>query len=109
MSDFIHQHCVACEGEGQAFGAAEIAAHLAKVSLWSVNAEGTHIHRHFNFKNFLSTMAFANAVAWLAHQQQHHPLMEIGYKHCTITYTTDALSGLSINDFICAAKIDALL
>jgi 4a-hydroxytetrahydrobiopterin dehydratase len=54
-------------------------------------------------------MAFANAVAWIAHREDHHPLMEVGYRRCLVRYTTHAIHGLSENDFICAAKVDALV
>jgi 4a-hydroxytetrahydrobiopterin dehydratase len=54
-------------------------------------------------------MAFVNAVAWIAHQQDHHPDLEVSYKRCLVRYSTHAINGLSENDFICAAKIDALL
>jgi 4a-hydroxytetrahydrobiopterin dehydratase len=53
-------------------------------------------------------MAFVNAMAWIAHQQDHHPDFCSGYRHCEITYSTHAIGGLSINDFICAARIDRL-
>jgi len=50
-----------------------------------------------------------NAVAWIAEAQDHHPDLQVGYRKCTVRYTTHAIKGLSLNDFICAAKIDALL
>jgi 4a-hydroxytetrahydrobiopterin dehydratase len=53
-------------------------------------------------------MAFVNAVAWIAHVEDHHPDLEVGYGHCLVTFSTHTVSGLSDNDFICAAKIDAL-
>jgi 4a-hydroxytetrahydrobiopterin dehydratase len=54
-------------------------------------------------------MSFINAMAWIANQEDHHPDFSAGYKHCLVSYTTHAIGGLSENDFICAAKIDALL
>ena len=54
-------------------------------------------------------LAFVNAVAWIANQENHHPDLEIGYNYCHITLMTHALKGLSMNDFICAAKFDRLL
>ena len=54
-------------------------------------------------------MGFVNSVAWIANQQVHHPDLEVGYGHCLVNYTTHEIDGLSINDFICAAKVDALL
>jgi 4a-hydroxytetrahydrobiopterin dehydratase len=48
-------------------------------------------------------------VAWVAHQEDHHPLLEVGYNYCTVRYSTHSVGGLSKNDFICAAKLDALV
>lgn len=66
------------------------------------------IRKTYPFSNYYETMAFVNAAAYIAHTQDHHPDMRIGYKTCEITYTTHAVGGLSENDFICAAAIDAL-
>jgi len=76
---------------------------------WQLSADKLCIERDFGFSNFHQTMAFVNAVAWIAHQQDHHPDMEIGYKHCLIRYSTHEVGGLSENDFICVARIEALL
>ncbi|HED16351.1 MAG TPA: 4a-hydroxytetrahydrobiopterin dehydratase [Gammaproteobacteria bacterium] len=76
---------------------------------WQPSADKLSIDRDFGFSNFHQTMAFVNAVAWIAHQQDHHPDMEIGYKHCFIRYSTHEVGGLSENDFICAARIEELL
>jgi 4a-hydroxytetrahydrobiopterin dehydratase len=75
---------------------------------WQLDLDQQLLSRQFEFKNYYQTMAFANAVAWIAHQQDHHPDMTISYRHCHIFYTTHSVKGLSINDFICAARIDAL-
>jgi 4a-hydroxytetrahydrobiopterin dehydratase len=63
----------------------------------------------FQFKNYYETMAFVNAVAWVAHREDHHPDLEVGYNKCTVRYSTHSVGGLSENDFICAAKVDSLL
>lgn len=81
---------------------------LAEVPGWSLNAETTVLSRSFKFGNFHATMAFVNAVAWIAHQTDHHPDMHIGYNRCHIDYSTHSIGGLSENDFICAARINAL-
>lgn len=78
-----------------------------KVPDWTI--EAGQLTRLLEFPNFHQTMAFVNAVAWLAHQENHHPDMELGYGRCKIRYHTHAVGGLTENDFICAAKIDALL
>ena len=67
------------------------------------------ISKSFSFKNYYETMAFVNAVAWVANQQDHHPDMEVGYNKCTVRYSTHSVGGLSENDFISAARIDALM
>ena len=55
------------------------------------------------------TMAFVNAVAWIAHREDHHPDLLVSYNRCTVRFNTHSVGGLSINDFICAAKVDGLL
>lgn len=76
---------------------------------WNLDLPGQTLSRDFEFKNFYQTIAFVNSVAWIAHSQDHHPDMSISYKHCQLSYTTHSVDGLSINDFICAARIDALM
>ena len=74
-----------------------------------LSEDGREIAQDFRFPEFHRTMAFVNALAWIAHGENHHPDLEVGYGHCRVRYTTHAIGGLSENDFICAAKIDALL
>jgi 4a-hydroxytetrahydrobiopterin dehydratase len=66
------------------------------------------IGKLFEFKNYYQTMAFVNAVAWLSHQEDHHPDLSVGYNRCLVNYSTHVVNGLSENDFICAAKVDRL-
>jgi 4a-hydroxytetrahydrobiopterin dehydratase len=107
MKELHAMRCVACEGN-KLLTPEEIGSYLTQVPEWKLNAEKTIITRRFSFKNFYQTMAFVNAIAWLAHQENHHPDLEIGYNYCNIKYSTHAVSGLSVNDFISAAKIDLL-
>jgi len=67
------------------------------------------ITRTLQFKNFLDTISFINAMAYMSEQQGHHPDFSAGYNYCEVRYTTHAIGGLSENDFICAAKINDLL
>lgn len=67
------------------------------------------IGKTFEFKNYHQTMSFVNALAWVANREDHHPELTVSYGKCHVEYTTHAVNGLSENDFICAAKIDALL
>jgi len=76
---------------------------------WSLSEDGRMIQRSFLFKNYYQTIAFVNALAWIAHHQDHHPDLEVGYNRCVVHYSTHSAGGLSENDFICAARIDALV
>ena len=67
------------------------------------------LRRRFEFRDFHETMAFVNAVAWIAHRQDHHPDMTLGFGHCELRYTTHSADGLTLKDFLCAARVDALL
>ena len=67
------------------------------------------IERRYDFADFHQTMAFVNALAWIAHREDHHPDLALGYNRCVVRFNTHSVGGISINDFICAAKVDALL
>ena len=81
---------------------------LANLDNWTMNDEATEISKEYEFKDFYRTMAFVNAIAYMANKENHHPDLAIGYNYCHIRYSTHAIDGLSINDFICAAKIDVI-
>jgi 4a-hydroxytetrahydrobiopterin dehydratase len=109
MTELAQKHCKPCEGGSQPLGEDAVKALLASCPEWETCDEGKAIQRHFRFADFHQTMAFTNAVAWIAHREDHHPDISLGYNHCTVKYSTHAVNGLSENDFICAANIDALL
>ncbi len=81
---------------------------LREISDWDLSESASALTREFRFKDYHQTMAFVNAVAWIAHQTDHHPDMNVGYNRCTVTFTTHSIGGLSENDFICAARINSL-
>jgi 4a-hydroxytetrahydrobiopterin dehydratase len=85
----------------------DVASHLAQVRGWQLR-DGA-IEKLHRFENFLETMAFMNAVAWICHTEDHHPDAALGYDRCVLRFNTHSVGGISINDFICAAKVDALL
>ncbi len=108
-SSLITKRCESCEGIGQALDAAQIKHLMPQLaSGWTVTPDHKQIKKSVAFKNFYETMAFVNALAWIANQENHHPDLEVGYNYCHITLMTHALKGLSLNDFICAAKFDQL-
>lgn len=108
-SDLSSKHCESCEGIGVALNAEQISHLMPQLDkTWQTTSDHRMIKKAYSFKNFYETMAFVNAIAWIANTENHHPDLEIGYNYCRITFMTHALNGLSQNDFICAAKIDRL-
>ena len=107
MSDLQSESCSACEGGTAPMPTVRADELLAQLDGWT--REGDEISRTFHFKNYYQTMAFVNAAAFVSHKEDHHPDLLVGYKTCRVTYTTHAVGGLSENDFICAAKLEALL
>jgi len=81
---------------------------LAALPGWLPDAEGKLIGRRFGFDNFYQTMAFVDAVAEIAHAQNHHPEMLVSFDACTISFSTHLRGGLTLNDAICAAQVSAL-
>jgi 4a-hydroxytetrahydrobiopterin dehydratase len=75
---------------------------------WRIAPDRRSIRRDFSFPDFHETMGFVNAVAWIANTEDHHPDLEIGYNYCRMAFSTHSVGGLSENDFICAATVDAL-
>ena len=103
------KHCKPCEGGVtplQPEQAAELVEGLH--ADWSLSDDGKEIARRFSFPAYSRTIAFANAVAWIATVEGRHPVLTVSYGECVVSYTTHAIDGLSDNDFICAAKIDRL-
>ena len=110
MSDELAaRHCKPCEG-----GVAPLTREQGEEILkalhpdWSLSDDGLSISRRFAFSGYDKTLGFANAVAWIAIVEGHHPVLTVSYGTCDVSYTTHAIDGLSDNDFICAARIDQL-
>ena len=106
VSDLASGKCKPCEGGVSPLTEPEIRVLLKQVEGWSY-ANG-RIAKTYRFKDHYQAMAFANAIAWISHREDHHPDTTVGYNECRVSYVTHAIDGLSENDFICAAKLDAL-
>jgi 4a-hydroxytetrahydrobiopterin dehydratase len=106
MTNLLHRKCHALEG-GLPMSEAEIHSHLTQVSGWQWLAGA--IEKTFAFKDFHETIAFVNALAWICHAEDHHPTLQVTYDRCVVRFDTHSVGGVSINDFICAAKTDALV
>ena len=95
----------------RALSATEIVSALANLEGWRLDGDGAAvaIEKTFSFSNYFETMAFANAVALVAHRQDHHPQMTVEFSRCVVRYNTHDVGGISATDLECAAHIDALL
>lgn len=108
MEKLLQKKCVPCEGGTPPLEETEIEAYLLQLrDGWQV-LDTKKLTRKFKFKNFKEAMAFANRVADIAEGEGHHPDFHISYNRVMLELTTHAISGLSENDFIMAAKIDAI-
>jgi 4a-hydroxytetrahydrobiopterin dehydratase len=107
--DLLTRHCKPCEGGVEPLRKDQTAALMKALHpAWRLSDDGLGISRRFEFAAYGRTLGFANAVAWIAISEGHHPLLTVSYGSCEVSYTTHAINGLSDNDFICAARIDRL-
>ena len=104
----LNRKCEPCNSNTPPLEKSDIAAHLAHVKGWQLDPKKKCIHKEYSFKNYYATMAFMNAVAWIAHRENHHPDCTVSYQSCQVTLKTHAIDGLSLNDFILANKINNL-
>lgn len=110
MNDLTRQKCVPCEGGTKPFTKKEAIEYLKMTREWELlPGKPLKIQRKFVFKNFKEALNFANKVGRLAESEGHHPDLNLhNYKKLDITLYTHAIGGLSVNDFIMAAKINQL-
>jgi len=95
----------------RALTATEIVANLAQLESWRLSGDGPElaIEKRFDFPDFQQAMSFANAVAYVAQRQNHHPELAVAYRHCTVRWRSHDAGGITRADFECAAQVDALL
>ncbi len=106
VCDLTNKQCKPCEGGVPPLSPAEIDRLMQQLEDWQ--SFDHLIGKTYQFKNYYHTIAFVNAIAWMSHREDHHPDLTVTYNSCRVEYTTHAIHGLSENDFICAAKVDAL-
>ena len=105
MSNAIHQN-------RRALSATEVVSHLSKLN--GEQALGWRLidgalEKTFSFKNYHETIGFVNAIAFIANAEDHHPDLAVSYGRCTVRFNTHDVNGISVSDFFCASKVDALL
>jgi len=95
----------------RALSGAETVSALAKLEGWRLSGDGANvaIEKTFTFANYFETLAFVNAVAMIAHVQDHHPDLSVHYNRCVVRFNTHDAGGISATDIECAGRVDALL
>ncbi len=106
VCDLTTRTCKPCEGGVPPLTQQEVDKLMQQLDGWKQVDQ--LISKTYRFKNYYETIAFVNAVAWMTHREDHHPDLKVTYNSCQVEYTTHSIHGLSENDFICAAKVDAL-
>lgn len=107
MENLLERRCKPCEGGVEPLSPEASRELLGALDpAWTLNGDGKSIMREFSFPAFSWTIAFVNAVAWIATTEGHHPELTVNYGSCAVRFKTTAIDGLSDNDFICAAKVD---
>ncbi len=109
MQELLARRCRELPPGTPALAAAELNRALTTLVGWALEPDGKKIAKTFEFKNFHETIEFVNALAWVVHREDHHPDLEVSYKRCRAVFWTHTVGGVSENDLICAAKIDALV
>jgi len=100
--------CAPLKGPQHALSAGQIAEWLPLLPGWKLAADGSDLRKDYAFRDFAGALAFVNALGWIAEQQNHHPDLELGWGRCRVRFSTHDVVGISRNDFICAAKTEAL-
>lgn len=101
-------NCVPRHGPEHRLDDAKVRELLSQLSGWELAEQGQALVRTFRFDDYYRTMAFVNALAFIAHSQDHHPDLGVHYDRCVVRWSTHDVGGLSENDFICAARTDLL-
>ena len=113
MNDLLKKKCVPCEGGALPLDKAEAEKYMHMVTLpaqaggWELSEDGKNITKTFKFKDFIGAINFVNKISEIAESEGHHPDINVRYNKVKLILSTHAIGGLSENDFILAAKINA--
>ena len=106
FKELSQQQCKPLKGKEHQVAGAKARELTAALPGWELSE--AHIQKQFKFPDFLHALAFVNALGFIAEQQNHHPDLELGWGRCLVKFSTHDVGGLSMNDFICAAKVEVL-
>ena len=108
IAELAARRCSPLKGEDHRLPPADVKVFLAALPGWELVEDGAAIRKTFRFKDYYRTMAFVNALAYVAHGEDHHPDLGVHYDRAVVRFSTHDVGGLSSNDFICAAKAEML-
>ncbi|MEM9100847.1 MAG: 4a-hydroxytetrahydrobiopterin dehydratase [Pseudomonadota bacterium] len=109
MSELNQQDCQYDDAHQKALNLEEIDAYLVQLPNWTYDSHSGTLHKQFSFKNYYHVISFVNAIAFIANKEAHHPDLTVSYDQCGVTFTThDSGNQVTLNDLICAAKVEAL-
>lgn len=108
LESLLTQHCQPRKGKDAGLSPDAVASYLTRMPGWKLEQGGAGIRKEFRFIDYFHTMGFVNAAASIAHREDHHPDLEVAYNRCVVRYSTHDVGGLSLNDMICAAKLEDL-
>lgn len=108
LADLAARHCSPLHGAENLLPSSQCQEWLAALPGWELVEDGAAIAKTFRFDDYYRTLAFVNALVFVAHREDHHPDLGVHYNRCVVRYSTHDVGGLSINDFICAAKAERL-
>lgn len=109
INKLLSAPCRTISSEEGAMNLADIQAQRELTSLWHYCAEENELRRTFHFDSYMATIRFVNKIAEIAEANDHHPDLFVNFKRCKVAYSTHTVNGVTINDFICVAKIDQLI
>ena len=109
FAELLTMKCKALKGPEHALARAQIDTLLPQLPGWTLGPDGAHLRKNFSFRDFSQALAFVNALGWIAERENHHPDLELGWGRCQVRFSTHDVGGISLNDFICAAKTEALI
>lgn len=109
LQELLNSNCEEMTKNSKQIIIPTIESNLSELEGWEVPLNYANINKTFHFKNYHQTIAFVNAITWLANKEDHHPKICFDYNSCEVTLATHVVKGLTMNDMIMAAKINALL
>lgn len=109
FAELCADQCKPLKGPQHAMTKAQIEEWLALLAGWQLGPDDADLRKQFPFADFAHALAFVNALGWIAERENHHPDLELGWGRCLVRFSTHDVGGISRNDFICAAKTEALL